>query len=399
MLLQFKFKNYKCFKEENILDLVATFEKRHIDYTIDINGNNILPLIEINGANASGKSSILEALNFMFNIIKNSSKSDINSDLPYFPFAFSNKKRLENSEFEISILLGDYEYRYGFSMNKSEIDLEWLYKKKFSKTTRSSQKIIFERNKNFVLFGSNYKKYKKMWDLFSDNINTTKLLILSNIAIKEENGIFRNIYDYINKFEYKSQNSLKPEYSIDILNRNDLLYKKFKKIINDFDSCLLGLKIDELIDSDGNKVYQINGVHKDIDSNNHILIPLQKESDGTIKMFNIMPSILKNLEIGGLICIDELDIKLHPLLFRKIVNMYNDRSINTNNSQLIFTAHSTFLFNSDELRRDQLYLVEKDNNGSSNMYSLSEFKNLRFDANYEKKYLTGEFGAIPYEDK
>lgn len=112
-----------------------------------------------------------------------------------------------------------------------------------------------------------------------------------------------------------------------------------------------------------------------------------------------MPAILKNLEIGGLICIDELDVKLHPLLFRKIVNMYNDRSINKNNSQLIYTAHSTFLFNSDELRRDQLYLVEKDSFGVSKLYSLSEFRNLRFDADYEKKYLTGEFGAIPYDNK
>ena len=398
MLLQFKVKNHKCFKDETILDLTATFEKRHLDSMIDVNGNKVLPLIEINGANASGKSSLLDALNFMFEIIKTSTKLDINDNLPHIPFAFSDETRLENSEYEISILLGEYEYRYGFSMNKDEFDLEWLYKKKFSKTN-TSQKIIFERNKNQVEFGNSYKKYKKIWDLFKTNINTNKLLILSNIAIKEDSGLFRDIYNYINKVDYKIDNTLKTNLSIDILNQNSVIYKDFQKIINDFDPCLLGLKIDELTSDEGSKYYKISGVHKNIDSTNQTLIPLQNESDGTIKMFNIMPAILKNLKIGGLICIDELDVKLHPLLFRKIVSMYNDRSINKNNSQLIYTAHSTFLFNSDELRRDQLYLVEKDLYGASKLYSLSEFRNLRFDADYEKKYLTGQFGAIPYDNK
>ena len=120
MLLQFKFKNYKCFYDETILDLMATQEKRHIDSTVEINGNKILPIIAIHGANASGKSSILEALHFMFETIIMSNRIDINRDLPTVPFAFSDATRKENSEYEISISLNDYEYRYGFSMNKMD---------------------------------------------------------------------------------------------------------------------------------------------------------------------------------------------------------------------------------------------------------------------------------------
>ena len=122
MLLQFKVKNHKCFYDEAILDLVATQEKRHINETIDVNGNKILPLIEINGANASGKTSLLEAMQFMFETITLSNKIDISKDLPTVPFAFSDKARKENSEYEISIALNDYEYRYGFSMNKNGFD-------------------------------------------------------------------------------------------------------------------------------------------------------------------------------------------------------------------------------------------------------------------------------------
>lgn len=402
MLLQFKFKNHKCFYDETILDFMATQEKRHINSTIDINGNKILPIIEIHGANASGKSSTLEALYFMFETMKMSNKIDINTDLPTVPFAFSDSTRNENSEYEISIYLDDYEYRYGFSMNKNGFDEEWLYKKKFSSSTKATQKIIFERIKDKVNFGNSYENYKKTWGLFCENtsLSTNKLLILSNVAIKEEKGILRDIYNYINKFNFKIESVFQQQISIDILNKNNLLYERFEKIINEFDPCLLGIKIDEVIDDLGNKSYIINGVHKNMDDNkSHILIPLQRESDGTIKIFNIMPTILMNLEFGGLLFIDELDVKLHPLLFKKIVNMYKDKNINKNNAQLIYTAHSTFLFNSDDLRRDQLYLVEKDAFGKSKLYSLSEFRNLRVDADYEKKYLTGQFGAIPYEDK
>ncbi len=377
---------------------MATQEKRHIESTINVNGNNILPIIAIHGANASGKSSALEALDFMFEFIKFSNRIDINNDLPTNPFVFSKKSIHENSEYEVSICLGNSEYRYGFSLNKNGIEEEWLYTKKFAFNTKASQKIIFERIKNKVSFGKPYSKYEKTWNLFGNDIhlNESKLLVLSNIAIKEESGILRDLYDYICKFDFRIESEFRKA-SIDILNKNDSVYDKFQKIINEFDSCLLGIRI-ETMETDEGKEYSISGVHKNIDDlSTKILIPLHRESNGTIRIFNIMPTILKNLEMGGLLCIDEIDVKLHPLLFKKIVQMYMDKSINKNNAQLIYTAHSTFLFNSNDLRRDQLYLVDKDEFGKSKLYSLSEFRNLRADSDYEKKYLSGQFGAIPYK--
>lgn len=398
MLIQFKFKNHKCFYDETVLDLMATSEKRHLETTVDINGNKILPVIAIHGANASGKSSILEALEFMFKTIKESSHADINQDLPVNPFSFSTQSLKQNSEYEFSICLDDYEYRYGFSMNKNGFDEEWLYQKKFSSKTRATQKIIFERTTNSVTFGASYKKYEKIWELFGGQ-ESKKLLILSNVAIKETDGILRQIYDYVCKFNFKIEHFYS-QTSIDILTKDSSLYNKFQKIINEFDPCLLGIKIDEINYENGEKRYVINGIHKNLENNTiRALIPLHKESDGTIKIFNIMPTILKNLEEGGLLCINELDTKFHPLLFKKIVNMYKDKKINKNNAQLIYTAHSTFMFNNNDLRRDQIYLVDKDKLGKSHLYSLSEFRNLRADSDYEKKYLTGQFGAIPFEDE
>ena len=122
MLLQFKFKNHKCFYDETILDLTATQEKGHANTLIDYDGNKILPLVEIHGANASGKSSVLEALEFMLKTIKYSSSVDINLDLPTIPFAFSDNSLKENSEYEVSFVIENYEYRYGFSMNEKRLD-------------------------------------------------------------------------------------------------------------------------------------------------------------------------------------------------------------------------------------------------------------------------------------
>lgn len=399
MLIQFRFKNHKCFYDETILDLMATKEKRHLETTFDINGNKILPVIAIHGANASGKSSVLEALNFMFSFIKNSLYFDVKKDLPFYPFAFSKTSFKNNSEYEISVCLNNYEYRYGFSISKNKIEEEWLYKKKFSLNTKAKQKIIFERLSNSIEFGSSYNKYKKIWELFSNTSDIdNKLLIFTFLALKEEEGELRDIYDYIDKYNFKIESIFQNETSIAILKKESSIFDEFQKIIREFDPCLLGIKIEKKIEN-GEEIYNINGIHKNTDNKSCTLLPLNNESDGTIKIFNIMPMILYNLEKGGLLCIDELDIKLHPLLFKKIVNMYKDKNINKKNAQLIFTAHSTFVFNSENLRRDQIYLVEKDLNGKSKLYSLSEFRNLRVDADYEKKYLTGQFGAIPYDDE
>ena len=351
MLLQFKCKNHSVFYNETILDLTATQEKNYTDTLFDIKNTKVLPIIEIHGANASGKTSILDALAYMFYMIKFSNKMDVNDALPTVPFAFSEKAKKENSEYEISIIIEETEYRYGFSLNANSFVEEWLYKKKISSGNDTKQKTIFERYKDKVTFAPSYNKYKGIWNFLENsiNLNINKSLVLSNIAIKEEKGELRSIYDYITKSSFKIDNNLNQKISINILKT-----KKEK------------------------------------------MIPLSLESSGTIKMFDVLPSILINLEVGGILCFDELDTKLHPLLFRRIVNMYKDKNINKNNAQIIYTSHSTVLLNSKELRRDEIYFVEKNNLGISTLYSLSEFRNIRIDSDYEKRYLTGEFGAIPF---
>lgn len=398
MLLQFKCKNHSVFYNETILDLTATQEKNYTDTLFDIKNTKVLPIIEIHGANASGKTSILDALAYMFYMIKFSNKMDVNDALPTVPFAFSEKAKKENSEYEISIIIEETEYRYGFSLNANSFVEEWLYKKKISSGNDTKQKTIFERDKDKVTFAPSYNKYKGIWNFLENsiNLNINKSLVLSNIAIKEEKGELRSIYDYITKSSFKIDNNLNQKISINILKNNTSVYVLFEKLLKEFDPCLIRLDIKEDVKTTGEKTYNISGVHRDIKTKKEKMIPLSLESSGTIKMFDVLPSILINLEVGGILCFDELDTKLHPLLFRRIVNMYKDKNINKNNAQIIYTSHSTVLLNSKELRRDEIYFVEKNNLGISTLYSLSEFRNIRIDSDYEKRYLTGEFGAIPF---
>ncbi len=395
MLIQFRFKNFKSFKNEGVLDLTATAEKRHNEDLIEVNKNNILPVIAIHGANAAGKSTIFEALSYMKNLIKKNLFFDVNKEIGTFPFYFDKDSKDKPSEFEITVCLHDFEYRYGFTVAKNGFEEEWLYKKAFSKNSRAKNHLIFERQ-NFkdIYFEAKYKKYENVWNLYQKEINADKLLVLSVLATKENEGEIRDLYSDLMNISIRTE-EFKPDTSITIL-EDEKMHNMFSKIINEFDPCLKGIVVDPYKDENDNVKYRISGVHKNIDTKKIVKLPLELESNGTKKIFNIVPHVILSLETGNILCVDELDTKLHPLLFRKIFKMYMDSKTNKKGAQLIFTTHSTLIFNSAEARRDQIYLVEKDLDGVSNLYSLADFKNLRADANYEKKYLSGQFGAIPF---
>jgi AAA15 family ATPase/GTPase len=119
-----------------------------------------------------------------------------------------------------------------------------------------------------------------------------------------------------------------------------------------------------------------------------------QESEGTIKMFELSPFIYNALNEGRTLIIDEFDSRFHPLLTKKIVELFNSES--NKNSQLIFTTHDTNLLSSEILRRDQIDFVEKDKYGASHLYTLVEIKGVRNNASFEKDYIQGKYGAIPF---
>lgn len=403
MLIQFNFKNHKSFYEKSYLDMTATTEKRHLENTIEVNGNRLLPFLSIYGANASGKTTVIDAFYFMAKSIVTTFDSNINDPFMVAPFIFGKNTKIEPSEFEVFVNIGDYEYRYGYIATREKILEEWLSKKPYRKNTKAKEKKIFERSNNQVQFSPEFSEYESFSDFMNDsNIINSKSLVISFIGRKNI-GEIGEIYNWFLNISYLSDISrslfLKSR-SIKLLHQDKFVKKEFVKLLNDIDPCLKDLDINTKEDENQRIRYEVYGIHSSIDEKDKTYkLPLEGESDGTNKVIRVVPLIIKSLMEGSLLFIDELDTQLHPLLFKKIVSMYSDKSINKKNAQLIFTTHNTYMLNRDDSRRDQVMFVEKDRSGKSKLYSLAEFKKLRCDADYEKKYFEGSFGSIPFLKK
>jgi hypothetical protein len=367
------------------------------DFIIEQNGVEILPVAAIYGGNASGKSNIIEALSdFQINIMDSNTYGEKENFL-VIPFLFDENLTENPTEMEIQVAIDDKEYKYGYLATKSEVLEEWLYERKLSKN-ETSWKVIFEREKLEINFG-NSKEYKKL-DMYNSFIEK-KMLVLSFLSTKEKNKI--NAFSLLDKWiegfyiigtrvldGYRVKNSAARRYFEDKTMKENCV-----KFIKEFDPNFEDFIIKEEIDSKGEKKYNIFSIH------NKKEYPLGIESEGSQKLIWTFIHLFWALDSFQLVvAFDELDSQLHPLILRRIVRMFHDKSINKMNSQLIFTSHNLIILDNQELRRDEIYFTEKDEKGFTTLYSLADFKtdekDVRSDLNYGKHYLAGRFGAIPY---
>lgn len=402
MLLRFSVKNYKSFSAEVVLDLTASTITEHKDSVININNIGILPIAAIFGANGSGKSNLLEAIITMFNEVVGYQNNE--DGLMITPYFFEDKFRYSPSEFEISIYSKKYnkEFRYGFSKMSNEILEEWLFSKTFSKTPTVKEKCVFYREKNNKL-QTELKNNDEIDEInFISSVTRENELIITNIG-KRNKCKYSFIYNWFNDQllavnfsnvnemnKYKDQNLLK------------LLYvdKKWLQLIEDtikmIDPAILGLSVQKELDSNMNDYFTIYSKHKR-DNDDFVYVPFSTESCGTKKMLFLSFGLLLSLKEGRTCIIDELDSKLHPLLLRYIIRMFGDKDINIGGGQLIFTSHNLICLDSSDLRRDEIWFVEK-NGQKSTIFSLYDFKEetIRKDLDFGKHYLNGRFGATPF---
>ena len=392
MLLQFRIKNFKSIADEIIIDMTAINSLRdNKDFIMEQNGVLAVPVASIFGANASGKSNILDALFAFRTDIERSLK--LKSDEYFFatPFLFNNENKNLPTEFEIFFIINDREYRYGYSILKNKIEQEWLYFRKASKYKTKWQNIL-ERQQNTFLYDKKYSKLSEYDHLFTD-----KLLALSFFSTKELKNIieFNEVYEWLRKGLHIGPilecTDIDWEYYYEKRQRVDDCIKFLKE----FDITIEDIIIEKDLDKDNTPTYRAYTIHNGTRYNVGI------ESCGTQKLmslFIIINIFLKG--VRGILAIDELDCQLHPLILRRIIQMFHDKEINTYGSQLIFSSHNLIVLDSKDLRRDEVWFAEKDENGHTDLYSLASFKiddkRYRADLDFGKHYLTGRFGAIPY---
>ena len=403
MLIRFSFKNFKSFKEENVLDMEATSLKEHEYNIVKTDQVNLLKVAAIYGANASGKTNILQAFDYMKKRILVSDDSKKNSPIDednVYSFMINN----EAISLEVEILAKNNKiYKYGFDVLKDSIVSEWLYIKKINRFYS-----IFEREKNNVTMKSNNK--------ISGLANIDERTLFLNIysKIDKDNEDFNNVYDWFVNANYldlgnpRFEDFINTRISLKIL--SDEKYKKeLLRFIKTFDSGIEGIKttpnsLEEV--QNNNRVVKVELIHRG-DDNELKALPLELESNGTRKMFHLFDFFMDALRNGMVLFIDELDAKLHPLLTRYIINLFHNSETNIGNGQLIYSTHDTVNLNKETFRRDEIWFTEKNRDGVSEMYALSDYilddedgnnkssKKVRNDATYNKDYLTGRYGAIP----
>ena len=399
MLIRFSFKNFKSFKNENCLDMEATSLKEHEYNVAKIDNGEYLKVSAIYGANASGKTNVLQAFDYMKKRILVSDDSKKNSPIDeenIYSFMINN----DPIALEVEILAKNNKiYKYGFEVLKDTIISEWLFEKRVNKFYA-----IFERENNNVSMKPN-----KISDLVNIDERTLFLNIYSKIDRNNED--FSNVYDWFVNSMYLDLGN--PNFERFINNRvslkilSDENYKKeLLKFIKTFDSGIEGIKtIPDSLEAvkSNNGIIDIEVLHRG-ENGELKALPFYLESNGTRKMFHLFDFFMDALKNGMVLFVDELDAKLHPLLTRYIINLFHNSQTNIGNGQLIYSTHDTVNLNKETFRRDEIWFAEKDKDGISEIYALSDYileddknagKKVRNDATYNKDYLTGRYGAIP----
>jgi len=411
MLLQFYFSNYRSFEGEGILDMRASGSNELSSHIRNTLNEKVLPVTAIYGANASGKSSVFEAFQFMaLCVLESLSFSDDNKKNPYklkvdsFKFSESREKP---SEFEINYIdkKGKKElyYNYGFKIDNSGILEEYLASNTKTGVKRNEDyTYIFKRERNQKLYlDSSIEKFRENLEI---SLKEKTLLVSLGAKLNIDEFIRVRTW-FINTEIINFSNSLYGAFLENILPNNIIESEEVRKnlvsFINSFDDSIIDIEVEKIsaIDENDKDNYRVFTIHKSDKGTSTARISMNEESSGTKKMFSLYQTLLDVLEKGGVFFADELDIKLHPLLMRNILLTFTDKEKNSKNAQLIFTTHNTIYMDMDLLRRDEIWFVEKDN-GVSKLYSLDDITNekgekVRKDSNYEKHYLLGNYGAIP----
>ncbi len=431
MLKRFNLENFSSFHDEQSLDLTAGRTEVIPEHVVDFPKVKLLKSAVIYGANASGKSNLIKAMDFAKRVLI---KGLANVDTHKKHFRLDAKAVHQPSSFEFEIELAGRFFSYGFSsvLKSKEIGEEWLYE-----IGKKKPELIFSRDQNGIELGKllMQQSIKSRFEIYQDDMKNQKSqLFLAEIADKE---LEIAQVEIINQLHHWFENKLIIIYPGDTFGGLNAIAKNntdiFKKYLGKFDTGVVGVEsIDEdfeialknlpeqyresiakdfvkidakeaLLRLSGNNS-QFLTVYKDDEGelkvrklglthgkNIQKVFDLKDESDGTKRLLDFIPLISK-FEQDRTIVIDEFDRSLHPRLTREFFELFYQ--VTGSKAQLIVTTHESTLLNLELLRRDEIWFVEKSDGDKSALFSLNKFK-IRYDSKIDKAYLLGRYGAVP----
>ena len=421
MLIDFKFKNFMSFADECNFTMLANKDNSHSEDLISFGKDRASKVRLVYGANASGKTSFINAMYFISSFIANSNMLLEKMPIQVVPFKFCDNCFNTPSEFAITFIKDGLKYAYSFSCTREKVideRLDIYYSAKptmiFNRFDTNNYEFnkdakilnpLKERNLDNKLFlvttaSWNYEKTKPVVDYLLNTITVMDVDVLWKICLDR-------IYENNEQEEYKA-------FCLKILNNADISISDFKvdpkklkdvgseaEMLNKLLSVATNGNEDAMKTIQDTNIYSFTTFHNVKNDNkdnkdNKYPLPLNEESLGTIKMFKYSPVLYYVFKEGKVLFVDEIDKSLHPLMVEYLIKMFHDKNINTNNAQLIANTHDTNLLNLGILRRDDIWFTERNyESGKTEMYSLSDFSP-RTTENIERAYLLGRFGAIPF---
>lgn len=438
MFIRFNVANFLSFNEMQEFSLIAGKVRNNAKRVENLNSFKLLKFGAVYGANASGKSNLISAIDFMKKTITNGFPSNHMSK--YYKGNFENKSKA--SYFELELKIKDKFYSYGFEtiLSESRFTSEWL----IELSSNGNEKIIFTRDllKETFEIGKCFKntKLKNRLNLYAEDLRSdnTKLFLNFMNQFKEnfyaensELNIVRDIHKWIllkldinypdrpiSNYSYFMLEEKMDEISnfirafgtgikgfevveVDLESTINELPKSLKEDLlknlqgNDGKnaSVLLRSNRNDFIMIEANSDGEITSKTIKFDhGNKNVLFDLSEESDGTVRLLDLLEILLDKTR-DKIYFIDEIDRCLHPQLTYKFINEFL-KLAESRNIQLVVTTHESRLLDFDLLRRDEIWFVDKNNNGESKVYSLDEF-NARFDQKVDKAYLEGRYGGVP----
>lgn len=438
MLIRFIVENFLSFNDHVEFSMIpgkGRLLSHHVIRDKKKSGINILKFAVIYGANASGKSNLIKAIAFAQKLIGKGTTAKDRIQVDYF--RLDKTKYKKPSKFQFDFKFKEKMYSYGFTLDPNKVHNEYLYE-----IDKFREKLLFERkaineNKSYIKFGKipySGKKERDFLDYVGLGTRPNQLFLTE--SIQRNVRYFKDVYEWFDRkltVIFPETIARGIEFDID---REVSTAKAFLKFLQHFDTGISGLatkkydlekdtteipssiitRISEEIKSKDEKILltssnkrrywiyrdkddklialKLIAKHRIANSDEEVSFEINEESDGTQRLIDLLPALISSIDYDKIFLIDELDRSLHPLLIKDYIKIFLERS-RMQKSQLIVTTHDSTILNLRLLRKDEIWFIEKTQNGESELYSLEEFKP-RYDKNIQKGYLQGRFGAIPF---
>ena len=429
MLRSFRLANHRSFRDEHEFLLMPSYDNDH----------DVVPVAAVFDANASGKSNFLDGLRLMSDLVRGWSTREPGSGIPRNPFRLDPKSLLEPSSFQVELVLNGVPHAYGFAVDEQRVISEWLHA-----YPHGRKRVLFERGHSSIVFGSTVTQRARAGVI--EDLLTEDALFLA-VAARLRVGEFQPVVRWFHRsllFVRPSQiwrRSTSTERLALFVERSDSDRTTFLELARAADVGISGITV-EYVDDPGaaaqaallaREVEELEALETSAGStmprqhteqlqrarsraavlrqqsrrakllvtHGNVGFELSDEFEGTRLWLDLLPQVINSLASGCTLVIDEIDTSLHPLLVRKLVGLFRDPAVNVGRAQLLFTTHDAFLLapvaGEPGVERDQVWFVEKNPDGASELYPLTDFKP-RTEHNLARRYLGGAYGAVPFLD-